>query len=325
MAKEIDRNNIVIKDAFKERYSKLTDFEEFIKHATKFLRRSVRVNTLKISIGECKKRLEKQGWQLRQIPWCKEGFWVEHTTGRRDIGNTLEHSLGYIYVQEAASMIPPLALEPKAGENILDMCASPGSKASQLCQYMENKGMLVANDYKGDRLAPLGINMQRVGSTNCILTIMRGEWFKDIVFDKILVDAPCSGTGAIAKSLKTLYIWNPNMIKKLAGQQKRLLKSAFSILKKGGVIVYSTCSLEPEENEGVVSWLLDEEKEARIEEIMLEGIHRSEPITEFEGQTYNPEVKKTLRIWPQDNDTEGFFVAKIRKVNIVQKKSLLYG
>ena len=302
---------IEFKEGFIKRYSKLTDFEEFKKYSLSFLRRSIRVNTLKISIPELKKRMPD--WKLEQIPWCKEGFWVEHHEGRRDIGNTLEHALGYYYVQEAASMIPPIVLDPKPGEHVLDMCAAPGSKATQIAQYMKNKGVLVANDYKGIRLSPLGINMQRCGVSNAIVTLMPGQYIKDIEFDKILLDAPCSGTGTIRKSLKTLRIWNPNMVKKICYEQRNLIQSAFKLLKKGGTLVYSTCSLEPDENEGVIDFLLSKFDNAKVEKFDLK-IKRGNVIVEFEGQQYNEKVKNTLRLWPQDNDTEGFFVAKIKKV-----------
>ncbi len=307
-------DEIEFKKGFIDRYSTLTDFDEFKKYSLSFLRRSIRVNTLKMTINELKKRLEKE-WKLEQIPWCKEGFWIEHKKGeRRDIGNLLEHSLGYFYVQEAASMIPPLVLDPKPGETVLDMCAAPGSKASQISQYMENKGVLIANDYKGIRLAPLGINMQRMGITNSMITLMQGQWFgkTSLEFDKVLLDAPCSGTGTIRKSIKTLRIWNSGMVKKISYEQKRLIESAFSVLKKGGIMVYSTCSLEPEEDEGIIDSFLKEHSDAKLEEIKL-NIKRSPAILEFEGKEYDSEVKKCLRIWPQDNDTEGFFVVKIKK------------
>jgi len=307
----VDKDKVKFKDAFVERYSKLTNWEEFKKISLTYLRRSIRVNTLKISIEDLKKRLKV--WNLKQIPWCKEGFWIEHETGRRDIGNTREHQLGYIYVQEAVSMIPPLVLDPKPGEKVLDMCASPGSKASQIVAMMENKGVLIANDYKGMRLKPLSVNMQRISASNSIISLMEGKYFKDFEFDKILVDAPCSGTGTIRKSFKTLLIWNPNVIKRIAGTQRQLIETGFNNLKKNGVMVYSTCSLEPEEDEAIVSYLLDKFDNAKLEEIKLDGLKRGEPVLEFEGQKYNPEVKKCLRIWPQDNDTEGFFIAKIRK------------
>ncbi len=303
--------DIEFKPKFVERYSKLTDWKEFKKYTLCFLPKSIRINTLKKSISEVKKRLSKN-WTLTQIPWCKEGFWIEHEKGRLDVGNTLEHNLGYYYVQEAASMIPPIVLNPKRGEKVLDLCASPGSKASQIAQYMNNKGVLVANDVSGMRLAALGINMQRLGVLNCVVTQRKGEHFKDEEFDKILLDAPCSGTGTIRKSIKTIRIWNPNTIKSIAGMQKRLIKNAFTLLKKGGTLVYSTCSLEPEENEGIVDWLIKNNKDAKVEEIKL-NIKRGKIITKFEKYSYSKEVEKCLRLWPQDNNTEGFFIAKICK------------
>jgi NOL1/NOP2/sun family putative RNA methylase len=311
------KEEIILKPAFEERYRKLLGerFEEYCNYSFSFLTRSIRVNTLKTTIQHVKAALEKQGWILEQIPFCKEGFWVEHKEGRLDIGNTKEHALGFYYVQEAASMVPPLALEPKPHELVLDMCASPGSKTTQMAQYMENKGLLIANDFTTHRMKPLGLNIQRMGITNTILTKMYGQWFakKNMQFDKILVDAPCSGTGTIRKSLKTITIWNPTMIERLAVTQKSLVEIAFSALKQGGTMVYSTCSTEPLENEGVVSHLLENHKDAKLEDIHLK-IKRSEPFLEFEGVNFNPEVRKCLRLWPQDNDTEGFFVTKIRKM-----------
>ncbi|VVB81707.1 tRNA (cytosine(49)-C(5))-methyltransferase [uncultured archaeon] len=309
----LDADKYVFKEKFIERYSQLTDWDVFKKYTLSFLRKSIRVNTLKISVEDCIKRLQKD-WILEPILWCKEGFFIEHKQGRLDVGNTVEHGLGYYYVQESASMIPPVVLNPQPGEIILDMCASPGSKASQIAQYMKNSGVLIANDVKGDRLAALGINLQRVGSFNHLTTLMQGEKFADagILFDRILLDAPCSGTGTIRKSPKTILMWNPDMIVRLAKVQKRLILAAWKILKPGGTLVYSTCSSEPEENEAVVSHLLENVKDAKMLEIDL-PLKRSAPVLEFEGEHYHPEVHCCLRLWPQDNDTEGFFVAGIRK------------
>ena len=306
---------IEFKEKFIERYENLTDFEEFKKYSLSFLRRSIRVNTIKIPVDELKKRLEKN-WNLEQIPWCKEGFYIEHIKKeRRDIGNLIEHSLGYFYTQEAASMIPPLVLEPKETDVVLDIAASPGSKTTQIAAMMNNKGILIANDYQIPRIKPLSLNIQRCGITNCIITLMQGQWFynSNIKFDKILVDAPCSGTGTIRKSLKTLRIWNPNMVKRLSITQKQLIETAFNILKQNGTLVYSTCSLEPEENEAVVDFLINKYDNAQLEEIKINNLKRSEPILEFDNNKYNENIKNCLRIWPQDNDTEGFFVAKIKK------------
>ncbi|PLW80139.1 tRNA methyltransferase [Candidatus Woesearchaeota archaeon] len=309
-------DNIQIKPGFEQRYKGLCrneeDYEEFMKYSLSFLRRSIRINTLKADIESVKKSLSEKGWILTQIPWCKEGFWIDNKTGRRDIGNTEEHMLGYIYVQEAVSMIPPIVLNPHPGETILDMCASPGSKTSQIAMYMKNQGILLANDYKGMRVRPLGINMQRIGATNILITLMDGARFRDLEFDRILVDAPCSGSGTIRKSLKTLRMWNERSIRRIAGQQKTLLENAYKLLKPGGTIVYSTCTLEPEENEGVVNYLLN--KYSDMECVPFEiDMKLGEPILEWNDEKFNPQVKNVLRIWPQDNDTEGFFVAKLVK------------
>ena len=308
--------NIKFKKDFIERYSLLTNWKKFEEYSLSFLRRSIRINTLMTTVKQTQKSIEDKGWKLQQIPWCKEGFWIEHDE-RRDVGNLLEYHLGKIYVQEAASMIPPLVLQPKPGDIVLDMAASPGSKTTQMAMMMENEGLLIANDYKGSRLQSLGINLQRSLVTNTVITLMRGQGIKEMQFDKILLDAPCSGTGTIRKSLKTIGIWNAGMITKLAKQQKELIETAFKLLKPGGEMVYSTCSLEPEENEGVVSYLLEYHEDAEIVKVKLPGLKISKPVLTFKKEKYNPQVKNVIRIWPQDNDTEGFFVAKIRKKEVV--------
>jgi len=315
MLKKIPKTeNIEIKKNFEERYRGLlgNDYNNFIDASLSFMRKSIRVNTLKITVDELKKRLEKE-WNLTQIPWCKEGFFIEHKKGlRRDIGNLIEHSLGYFYVQEAASMIPPVVLDAKPDDIILDICSAPGSKTTQLAAMMCNKGVLISNDSDYKRMAPLSFNIQRTGATNTLVTLMEGRFFK-MPFDKILLDAPCSGTGTIRKSLKTLKMWNPNMVKRIAGTQRQLIEVAFNCLKPNGTLVYSTCSLEPEENEAVVDFLLNKYENAKLGKINL-NIKHGPAIKSFEGIEYSREIEKCLRIWPQQNDTCGFFVAKIIKI-----------
>ncbi len=306
-----DWNKVEFKPAFIERYSQLTDWEVFKRYSLSYLRKAIRVNTLKITVPELKKRLTPT-WKLTPVPWCKEGFWIEGE--RRDFGNLQEHVLGYIYVQDPASMIPPIVLDPKPGETVLDLCAAPGSKTTQIGQYMENAGLLLANDVDDSRLASLGLNVQRCGLSNCVVTKMQGHWYRDVSmrFDRISVDAPCSGTGTIRKSIRCVYDWSPNLVRRVAGQQRSLLQTAYGLLKEGGTLVYSTCTLEPEENEGNVDWLLTTFPDAKLQKIDLD-IKRSPAVEAFGGKQYTDEVRKCLRIWPQDNDTEGFFVAKIEK------------
>jgi len=290
------------KEAFLKRYSELTDIDKFTESSLKPLRKTIRVNTLKTSIQEIKSRFD-----LKPIPWCKEGFFIN----KLSVGNTKEHYLGYIYLQGAASMIPPLVLNPRPNDIILDTCASPGSKTTQMAAMIENQGLIIANDSKIDRLKPLTLNLQRCGVTNTIITRMEGHWFKNR-FDKILLDAPCSGIGTIRKSYKTIKMWNPQTIKKMSSLQKRLITNSFEILNEGGTLVYSTCTLEPHEDEAVVDYLLKRYDNAKLEKFSLD-LKRGSIAEEFEGDVYSSEVKKCLKLWPQDNDTEGFFIAKIRK------------
>src|SRR3989344_3321164 len=302
---------IEFKKDFIERYSNLTSFDEFKEISLKPLPRTIRGNTLKSNVEEVKERLKD--WDLKPLKFYDKGFAIEHKKKeRRDIGNLREHFLGLFYIQEAASMLPPLILNPDKNDVVLDMAAAPGSKTTQMAAMMENEGLIVANEVKPNRIMPLGINLQRCGVVNTILTLHYGERMKG-KFDKILLDAPCSGTGAIRKSLKTLQIYNTGMIKKLSYDQKKLIFNAFKLLKKDGTMVYSTCSLEPEGNENVVNSLLENFDDAYLEKIKIDGLKTSDVVLDFEGKAFNSEIKKCLRIWPQDNDTEGFFVAKIRK------------
>src|SRR3989344_4632912 len=283
--------NLEFKEKFIKRYEKLTDINKLLEYSQRFLRRSIRINTLKMSVKELKARLKD--WNLEQIPWCRDGFWIEHKRKeRRDIGNLLEHNLGYFYVQEAASMIPPVVLNPKKHSVVLDACACPGSKTTQLSSMMENTGIIIANDDNYSRINALKYNLQKSGVSNVITSLGKAERFSrlDIKFDYILLDAPCSGTGVIRKSPKTALIWNPDAIKKLAGVQKHMIMLLFEKLNKGGAMVYSTCSLEPDENEAVVDFLLDRFEDAKLEEIKL-NIERSPAVMEFEGIQFNKEVK----------------------------------
>ena len=308
--KPLRMEEVPFKEKFIERYTQLTDWDAYSKSCNTWLRKSIRVNTIKISVADLKKRLESQGWNLTPIPWCKEGFWIQGE--RTDLGNLLEHALGYFYVQESASMIPPVVLAPEDHESVLDIAAAPGSKTTQMGQYMHNTGIIAANDITGDRLASLGINLQRCGMKNVVVMKTKGQYIKG-TFDRILLDAPCSGTGTIMKSMRSAMDWSTGLIERLSVLQKKLIVSAFNNLKENGVMVYSTCTMEPQEDEGVVSYLLEKFPNAKLEEIKLD-IKRSKPIMQFGKETYNKEVSKCLRIWPQDNHTEGFFIARIRKV-----------
>jgi NOL1/NOP2/sun family putative RNA methylase len=225
---------------------------------------------------------------------------------------------GYFYVQSLSSMIPPLVLDPKSTDKVLDICAAPGSKTTQMAAMMENKGEVLANDSSPIRRMKLEANLKIQGVKNTYLSGFPAQslWEKfPEFFDKTLVDVPCSMEGRFCTfEPKSYEGWSEKKVKNLAKLQKWMLRSAVSATKPGGRIVYSTCTLSPEENEEVIDWILEKEKgNIEITQFSITNIQFSNGITEWEGGEYNPEVKKCARINPSGT-MEGFFVASIRKI-----------
>ena len=307
---------VKFKESYEKRYEELLgkEYALFKECIVKPLPASIRVNTLKIDRKKLIKRFEEEyGWKLKQVPFYEDGY-VFQTKKPVVLGNTLEHFLGYFYMQEVASMIPPVVLNPKPGEVVLDMAAAPGSKTTQMAQMMKNEGVIVANEKTISRLAALRNNLQRCGVLNVIITQMDGRKFKDIEykFDKVLLDAPCTGTGAIMKSLHTLKIWNVKASIMLSNIQKQLIRAAYNVLKPGGTLVYSTCSLEPEEDEEVIDYAI-RKVGFSIEKFKLKGFKTRNGILNWGKKEFTEEVKYAQRVYPQDNNTEGFFIAKLRR------------
>ena len=299
------------------------DFENYWKKIQEHPLRSIRVNTLKISIDKLKKKLKDKGWKIKQ-PFKEnpEIMIIESELQPGELGRSLEHLLGYYYVQEIASMLPILALNPKPEETVLDLCASPGSKTTQISAKMENTGVLIANEISLGRIKILASNLERCGVTNAVITKKEGSaicrTFKkqEMLFNKILIDAPCSGEGTLRTSPKTIKMWNINTVKKLSRIQKSLLYSAFEILKVGGEIIYSTCTHAPEENEEVIDSIVKEFKgKIKIEKLLIPvEINPRQGILQWEEKEYIEDLKLGCRIYPHDNDTEGFFIIKLKKI-----------
>lgn len=288
--------------------------EEFLNWMETPLKTGIRVNTLKIGVEELVKRLEMQGFRLSPIDFYPCGFEVEEAPF--EIGKTIEHFLGYYYVQQKASMIPPLILNPKPGEFVLDIAAAPGSKTTQMAQMMKNQGVIVANDISIERVRALSHNIDKLGVLNAIVTELDGYKFGRFLegrMDKILIDAPCSALGTLHKTYEPLRWWSWGVVGNLVRTQKGLILAAYRALKPGGIMVYSTCTLVPEENEGVVNFLLTRHPEAEILEIPDFGLKMQEGILRWKRNIYDERVRKTRRLYPFENQTEGFFFAKIRK------------
>ncbi len=312
--------NYTPKPEFKEKIESLMDGKEDVKEfwevVEKPLPKSIRCNTLKISAGELKKRLEKKGWKVRQ-PYSNKEIMIVDGLSPGELGKSKEHLLGYFYIQEVSSMMPMLALNPKRGELVLDLCAAPGSKTTQASALMENEGTIIANDVSLGRISILAANLERVGASNVIVTRHDGIQLchklrkLNFFFDKILLDVPCSGEGNIRSNPATYKMWNQKVINKISSLQKRIAEAAIPLLKKGGEFIYSTCTHSPEENELNVNYLL-QKFGLRVQPVSLPIKYRS-GITKYKGEDISPELKKACRIYPQDNDTEGFFLCKMKK------------
>ncbi|MDV7104381.1 16S rRNA (cytosine(1407)-C(5))-methyltransferase RsmF [Vibrio sp. TH_r3] len=291
------------------------DMNDFIEACQKPLRRSIRVNTLKISVQDFIYRAERKGWKLTSIPWCDTGFWLQRPdTEHGRLGNTAEHMAGLFYIQEASSMLPVSALfkgQQGGFITVLDMAAAPGSKTTQLSAAMDNNGTVVANEFSASRVKILHSNIQRCGVRNAALTNFDGRVFGGWLpeqFDAILLDAPCSGEGTIRKDPDAMKNWSKISTLEIAHTQKELIESAFFALKPGGILVYSTCTLNHEENEQVCHHLA----ETFADNVVFEPLDNL-----FDNASQAITQDGFLHVYPQIYDSEGFFVAKIRKIGSV--------
>ena len=324
-----NKEKYVPKPLFVERIEKLLgskeEAERFFEISHKSTPDSIRCNTLKMAPEELKKRLEARGWKIKQ-PFSEypEIMIIDEENGKRlepgELGKTKEHLLGYYYVQEISSMLPILALKPNEEDIILDLCASPGSKTTQAAATMNNKGTIIANDNNLGRIKILNSNLEKCGVMNTMVVRKDGVQLckklmekTNLRFDKILVDAPCSGEGTLRKSPKTFLMWNIKMIEKMSRIQKKLASEALKILKVGGEMIYSTCTLSPEEDEEVVDYLI-KNFDVELEELNLPLKIRC-GVCEWNNKVYDKQVKKACRVYPQDNNTDGFFLAKIKKLS----------
>lgn len=312
----VAQNSVYLPDEFlaqmREAMPASLSFDDFIAACQRPLRRSIRVNTLKISVADFLALVAPYAWQLTPVPWCAEGFWIEREDEESlPLGSTAEHLSGLFYIQEASSMLPVAALF--AGDTmpsrVMDVAAAPGSKTTQIAARMGNQGAILANEFSASRVKVLHANISRCGIANVALTHFDGRVFGAALpesFDAILLDTPCSGEGVVRKDPDALKNWSPQSNLDIASTQRELIDSAFHALRPGGTLVYSTCTLNRDENEAVIDWLLAQYPQA-IEVDSLATLFDSA------GQALTPEGY--LHVFPQIYDCEGFFVARLRKTS----------
>ena len=278
-----------------------------------------RINTLKNSVDGSVHELKKQGFLLEEVTWMPGAFVLKN----RDLPalqETENYKRGELYIQNLSSMLPVILLNPQPGETVLDMTAAPGSKTTQIAMHMQGQGVLIANDNHRQRFFKMKSILGQQGVQNIQISCKYGESFGKThpgFFDKILLDAPCSTEGRFSMADPDSFrYWKPSKCKEMARKQKRLILSAVESLKPGGVLVYSTCTFAPEENEEVLNWMLQKVgPQIAFEKINLPFANIQMPLTEWEGKLFSEEIQHAVRILP-DESMECFFVAKMIKQDI---------
>ncbi|KMT64048.1 16S rRNA (cytosine(1407)-C(5))-methyltransferase RsmF [Catenovulum maritimum] len=290
------------------------NLQDFIQSCSTPLRKSIRVNTLKVELEAFKAKAISKGWELTPIPWCETGFWLNRPQAEEDsvsLGNTVEHLTGQFYIQEASSMLPPQALAFNNSINVaLDVASAPGSKTTQLAALMNNQGVILANEYSSSRVKVLAANIQRCGVNNTAITHMDGRLLEHLTetFDSILLDAPCSGEGTVRKDPDSMKNWTEKSVHEIAETQFELIQAAFKALKVGGTLIYSTCTLNPYENQNIC---------LKLQQMFPEQIEFESLANLFEGAGECTTKEGFLHVWPQIYDSEGFFVARIKKIQAI--------
>lgn len=252
--------------------------------------------------------------EVQQLSWNPAAF---RYLGQEVLGTSWQYKIGLLQIQEEVSMLPVKLLDPKPHERVIDLCAAPGNKTAEIAVAMANTGTVIANDRNYQRMKAMGQIIRRLGLCNITMTVQDALNYQAYpnYFDKVLVDAPCSCEGTFRKRPHKTITPNPRQHRHLASQQIAIVKKAIQLCKPGGRIVYSTCTFAPEENEGVVSAILNKyADQVRIVPIKLDHFIWSDGILQWQDQHYHPDVQHTMRVWPYQNDTGGFYVAVFEKL-----------
>lgn len=328
--REEDRNRTEYLDLLRSDLLQLYEYNEFLMDCTlhmfppaeavDFLEAmekprptTIRVNTLKAKRRDLVQALVKRGMNIEPLEkWSKVGLQVFESNV--PIAGTIEYLAGYYMLQAAASFLPVMALAPQENERVLDMSAAPGGKTTYIAQLMKNTGVLFANDVSEQRCKSLNANLQRLGVTNCIVTNYDGTGFEKVMrnFDRILLDAPCTGTGIISrdKSIKTTKHYED--VQRSSQLQRQLLLSAIDACKVGGYVVYSTCSFLVEEDEAIVDFAL----KRRHVEVVEMGLPFGRPgFSKYRHHRYHESLELSRRYFPHVHNMDGFYVCKLKKLS----------
>lgn len=271
---------------------------------------TLRVNTIKYNIQDLMRYFKEKNIKFERVLWYTDALIIKNVN-EKDIQRLDIYEKGYIYIQSLSSMVPPIVLNPSPGDKILDMTAAPGSKTTQMACIMKNRGYILANELDKIRCEKLKYNVESQGTDIIEVINGRGEKLGDNYkeqFDKVLLDTPCSGEGRFSmNNVQTYRGWSPKTVKGLTKIQKKLFESAYEALKSNGIMVYSTCTLNKEENENIVNWALENFK---LKLINID-LNIKDSISVCDG--------KAMKILPSKN-MEGFFIAKFQKNDIITKK-----
>ena len=278
---------------------------------------AVRLNTLKADPSELVTALSTRGFVLDPVPWYPAAC-VLRNKRLADLQDTPAYQEGRLYVQSLSSLLPVLILDPQPGQTVLDLAAAPGGKTTQIACHMRGQGRLVANDNNRIRFYKLRANVQQQGAINVELSRKPGEWFgraQPEAFDRVLVDAPCGTEGRFYTARPSSYnYWKPRKIHEMVVKQRRLILAGAQATAPGGVLVYSTCTFAPEENEGIVQWLLQRlDGAVEVEAITLPIPNTMVGLSSWEHVVFDPRVRRAVRVLPT-SEMEGFFLAKLRKI-----------
>ncbi len=310
----------VARQVYARYHAIVPDWDAFLESLSRPLATTVWAHSWRIGRERLRPLLAEAGIETTPVPWHPQALRMPEGVGA---GAHWGHAAGLYQPQEEVAMVPVMLLDPQPGERVLDMCAAPGNKTAQIAVAMNNTGTVHANEVQKGRLAALRRTVKRLGLANVTVTLAPGQdlSLRNGPFDRVLVDAPCSGEGIWRKGRgergqRALQIADDAMRERLAHRQRQLLTRAVRLAAVGARIVYSTCTIAPEENEAVVDAVLRAfPGRLRVRVARLPGVDASPGVTEWAGMAYDDAVADTARVWPHQNDTGGFYVAVLEKVD----------